>query len=899
VIKDLYDHTLYSASENYERFKDYTITFHSVKIQNQQDLPIWLEISSNGLSFSSWIFPWEVEEHLVYPGSYDLTVYYCDDPSASFSEISTNGTSVTYSLSVSSDTALLISGYMIGDVFGNLMSLTTDLNDVNDTIHAAINLQTQNLTVQIDATNSNINIVANDLNILDSSLDGNFTLISQTLNMLNSALDGNFTLIFDTLNALDNSFSGNFTAITQTLNLMDSSLNGNFTLISQTLNMLNSALNGNFTLISETLNILDSSLDGNFTIVINTLTMLNNALDGNITLVTDLLNIMDSSLEGNFTILTDLLDIMDSSLNGNFTLISETLNILDSSLDGNFTIVTTTLTMLNNALDGNFTLLIDTLNLLENNMNANFTIIANTLNILDSSLNGNFTLISQTLNMLNSALDGNFTLISETLNILDSSLDGNFTLIFDTLNAIDTNLLGNFSILINEMNLIDSNLAGNFTLLVDTLAILDSNLDGNFTLLMDQLIMTNSSILGNVTIISQMIDILDSNLAANFTSQMTFLDLSNSTQITLLIQNYQGILAAQEYAAEYMSELHIETIPEPQFSDQYITFEYSTNWGNTTISIWDNMTLVVLNATESDIIQFLKTEGYGTHFLYFEIYAYSPETGPLVINGSYTYYVSPPPVWDIIYTIQVYDIDGYIFTNFPLWPYYDGYALSNWFLILNSSINFNPGLISFRNYWNESCNIVDYNVTITFNNQVLIQYRVDLVYFNLENTGDYQVKVIMTNKDNTNQTYITFVPAYTEKKLWLASGNYTYKVYEMIPENPTNENQTISFDSKFLFIGAMTIRKSMTTRSFDVSSTKIQDVAPVNIISRNPVASGIIGGSIFSFMLIGLVSKFGGEAWTDDVLEPIKDTQRLLFGKKNNRRDNIKYNSRRDIFSNY
>ena len=100
----------------------------------------------------------------------------------------------------------------------------------------------------------------------------------------------------------------------------------------------------------------------------------------------------------------------------------------------------------------------------------------------------------------------------------------------------------------------------------------------------------------------------------------------------------------------------------------------------------------------------------------------------------------------------------------------------------------------------------------------------------------------------------------------------------------------------------MSISAGLTTysKTYDVSSSKIDIASDLNVTSRNVLIGGIAASTFFMAVLIGVFSKFGGEIWLwlkkkllkkkgDEALEA-KDFTSIT---KSSRRDN-NYNKRRD-----
>ncbi|MFX0208187.1 MAG: hypothetical protein ACFFDT_19540, partial [Candidatus Hodarchaeota archaeon] len=265
TIADIYGYQLYSnASEVFEEFKEVQLNLFSTKLMNVQDNPIYLYIErSGGATWSEWVYPFEIVKYYLASAQYNFTIVYCDDLGSSFGAVSTNGTVVEFIYTVNVDTALLVTGYTIQDVFDNIITLQGDLDSANSSIHVNLDNTRDNITIQLVATNQNITFIAGNLTFIDTNMAGNFTIVTDLLNLLNNSMSGNFTLVTQQLNfVLDN------------LTLIDANLFGNFTFISNVLNLIDASLAGNFTLITDLLNTMNTTFSGNFTIINDKLTQL-------------------------------------------------------------------------------------------------------------------------------------------------------------------------------------------------------------------------------------------------------------------------------------------------------------------------------------------------------------------------------------------------------------------------------------------------------------------------------------------------------------------------------------------------------------------------------------------------------------------------------------------------
>ncbi len=251
TITDAWGDIVYqNISEAYERFKDFQVTLYSLKIQNMQENPIWVQFvkQGSGQTFSEWIFPFEVIEYRVMPATYDVTIYY-SDVSSNF-DVATNGTFVQYSYVVSTDTAIRVTGTSIRDVFNNVISLSQDLDAVN------ASLTNQILNVNITVTNVN-NSISNQIVNVDINLSNVNSSLGQQLSTLSLDLSNvNSTIFNQTLTILSEISNVNSTLFAQTVTILSDLSNVNSTLYAQTLSILADVQNTNSTLYAQTVTIL-------------------------------------------------------------------------------------------------------------------------------------------------------------------------------------------------------------------------------------------------------------------------------------------------------------------------------------------------------------------------------------------------------------------------------------------------------------------------------------------------------------------------------------------------------------------------------------------------------------------------------------------------------------------
>jgi hypothetical protein len=263
TITDLFDNLLYqNTSEAFESFKEIQITLYSVKLQNLQENPIWLEITRDGKTHSEWIFSYEIAKYSLEAATYGFKIYYCDSLASDLGAFSTNGSWVNFNYAVSSDSALMVTGETIKDVFDNVLSLTSDLTDVN----ASLSNQIVNVEISIDNVNTSISnqIVNVDINLTNI----NTTLGTQLITLETDISNVNSTLFAQTVQILTDISNVNSTLFAQTVQILTDISNVNATLYAQDLLILTNLANANSTLHSQLITILTdlAELQGLFTV---------------------------------------------------------------------------------------------------------------------------------------------------------------------------------------------------------------------------------------------------------------------------------------------------------------------------------------------------------------------------------------------------------------------------------------------------------------------------------------------------------------------------------------------------------------------------------------------------------------------------------------------------------
>ncbi|MHA1416553.1 MAG: hypothetical protein ACTSRR_09880 [Candidatus Heimdallarchaeaceae archaeon] len=550
TITDLFDNQLYTnATETFENFKEIQLTLYSVKIQNIQDNPIWVEFKRGTKTFSEWIFTYEVIEYKLEEATYTLTIYY-SDVSDDFS-VATNGTYVSYSYYINVDTAIRVTGRTIEDVFGNVLSLSDELEQVNATITnqiISVNLTVSNVNnsisnqivdVNIYLENTNTSLSNQIISIQTDLYNVNSTLYSQTVTILTDLYNVNSTLFDQTITILSDIANVNATLYSQTLSILSSVSNVNSTLYEQTVTILSDIANVNSTLYSQTLTILNNIENVNSTLYSQTLTILSDISNVNVTLYEQTLTILSDVQNVNTTLYSQTVSILSNISNVNSTLYSQTLTILSEVENTNTTLYQQTLDIISYVQNTNSTLYSQTVTILSDIVNVNSTLYSQTIDILSDISNVNTTLYSQTVTILSDIQNTNATLYSQTISILSDIVNVNSTLYSQTLTIL-SDIQNTNSTLYSQTVSILSNIQNvNTTLYAQTVTILSKIENTNSTLYQQTLTILSDIQNTNSTLYSQTISILSDIQNVNST-------LYNQT-VTILseIQNTNSTLYAQ------------------------------------------------------------------------------------------------------------------------------------------------------------------------------------------------------------------------------------------------------------------------------------------------------------------------------------------------------------------
>ncbi|MFW9990916.1 MAG: hypothetical protein ACFFD4_02530 [Candidatus Odinarchaeota archaeon] len=279
TITDIFDNLLYqNTTESFEDFKEIQITLYSVKILNVQPNPVYLYITRGGKTYSEWVLPGEIVKYYLESAEYNFSIVYSSDVSGSFGSASTNGTVIEFIYAVDTDTALLITGESLQDVFNNIVSLSGDLDAVN------ASLSNQIIDVEITVGNVNTSITNQIVNVVINLDNVNSSIGSQLIDIQSqiSNLETNITLQINSLGL--NITNMNSTIFTQTIQILSDIQNVNTTIYEQTALLLSNLSNVNSTLYSQTVTILSDIANVNSTLFYQGIETLTSIVNSNATL---------------------------------------------------------------------------------------------------------------------------------------------------------------------------------------------------------------------------------------------------------------------------------------------------------------------------------------------------------------------------------------------------------------------------------------------------------------------------------------------------------------------------------------------------------------------------------------------------------------------------------------
>lgn len=368
-----------------------------------------------------------------------------------------------------------------------------------------------------------------------------------------------------------------------------------------------------------------------------------------------------------------------------------------------------------------------------------------------------------------------------------------------------------------------------------------------------------------IDVYTNVVSLIDSLYATNSTLYAEIgdlqlqVDLTNDTQVALLIENYDAILDSFNAAAEYMSEFRVES-QSMYRDDESISFTLHSNWANSTVTIRVNDTEIGTSVTEGTLA-ILYSFDPGLH----NITVFVNYTSPLISGYLvYEYLVTMAP-FDLslltnYYDIQVLDLDGYVFHDFPLLIYYNDKIVSRGLIPLPGNETFDENLLSFGNEQGFSFSALNVTVeeSVSSNVFVVLAY-LDLIKIHFENAGIYSTLLnVSRTPGNYSLTNETISIPQGGRNYWLPPGNYSAVIYEVRQNTTTEVNDP--FLKRVGFIESIQLSSKLQMRSFDASSTANNYNPSINN-EINTVSGKAVGGISASLVVFFLVSKFGDEIY--------------------------------------
>jgi hypothetical protein len=216
-----------------------TITQHSLKIYNQQELFAHSNISFNPAyynstqSWSEWIAPGEIVSYLLSPGSYLVNI----------TESETH-TSTVYTYILASDDILLVQSY------NTLYNVLYNIENVNQT------LGTQITDVYINITNQNSDINESIVNVVIE-----FTNINSTLG----------TMLYwqnTTMNAMANNITTFYIYSQSQFSILNNNINTSFALLNSSIYLMNNSIYTSINMLEAGLTLMNNTIMGNLTMFI-------------------------------------------------------------------------------------------------------------------------------------------------------------------------------------------------------------------------------------------------------------------------------------------------------------------------------------------------------------------------------------------------------------------------------------------------------------------------------------------------------------------------------------------------------------------------------------------------------------------------------------------------------
>jgi len=219
----------FGATLNTTTFADGTeelvviVNIHSLKVQSWHHDYVFFNLTRSGITYREVIAPLEIVNFRLYQNTYTWLVDY------------RNGTTVSGSTTLTSSTAIVVTGSTITDLVSYSETLLSMTSSINVTL---VSTQNQVLTISIDLSNVNSTINTQLVQLLLNITNTNTTLYSQTVDLLAALQNVNTTLYSQSVSVLAKIQNANMTLYNQTVSILTYVLNTNSTLYAQTITLL-------------------------------------------------------------------------------------------------------------------------------------------------------------------------------------------------------------------------------------------------------------------------------------------------------------------------------------------------------------------------------------------------------------------------------------------------------------------------------------------------------------------------------------------------------------------------------------------------------------------------------------------------------------------------------------
>lgn len=401
-----------------ENYIPLTINLYSLKIFNQQEEFLHLNISQGGTSYSwsEWLAPMEVAEYKLVPDTYSVSI-----TSYEGGESTTN-----YNLNFASDDILLISSS------NTLASVILSMQNLN------VTLDEQFTFIQLNFTNVN-SAIGNQTYLIQINFENQNSTIEEIL------LSNQFTYTFinSTLNDL-------YSLSLNSWNFANTSLNNLYVLSENSYVFLNSTCENIWQTGQNSWNFANTTLNSVNTISLFSFEYLNSSIENSITYMAQ-----------NFTYLSSEIDLNQLEILTQFSIISSEISnsstdIINSIIAVNSSICNLTNELINSVFLINNTIYTAVLNTttaiqLQNNLIlGNLWITYQQNEFLTDILK--HTLFSELLDW--SGVGYNYSLIAdqiETVSVINNIKNESIKVLFEYQNEIEEQILGALNIL--DMNL--------------------------------------------------------------------------------------------------------------------------------------------------------------------------------------------------------------------------------------------------------------------------------------------------------------------------------------------------------------------------------------------------------------------------------------------------------------